>query len=135
MLYTVYTDNDNYVLWIGNTYNDSVELDIEDIDMEYLNAYQLIDGQLIFDESRVQVIDARRQKEANQEEIFALNQKLKDSQDIISEMMEEIMALNNPLTFVADVLKIFVSYSAKYKTQLADRKAWRTRIKELQGIS
>ena len=47
-------------------------------------------------------------------------------------MLEEIMALSNPLTFITDILKIFVNYANKYKEQLAQRKNARDEIENLE---
>ena len=42
MKYTVNLDENNYVLSIANTLNDNIELDLTDIDLPHLSAYQRI---------------------------------------------------------------------------------------------
>lgn len=52
MLYTLYLDENNYILSIANTADDNVELDLESMELEYLQAYQYIDGVLTLDENK-----------------------------------------------------------------------------------
>lgn len=133
MKYTVNLDEQNYVLSIANTPNDNIELDLTDIDLPHLNAYQLVDNELVLDEVKLnELIQEEHQREVN-DEIFDLEQKLNSTDYIMARMLEEIMALDKPLTFIADMIKIFVSYGQKYKTQLANRKSWRERIEELKN--
>lgn len=132
MLYTVTLDKDNYILSIGNSLNDNVELDLSKIDLRFLNAYQLIDGQAVANEEKMAELVAEEEQKEKNEEIEDLEQKLYSTDYIMARMLEEIMALNNPLTFIADMIKIFASYATKYKNTLADRKAWRERIEELK---
>lgn len=133
MKYTVNLDENNYVLSIANTPNDNIELDLTDIDLPHLNAYQLLDSELVLDEVKLnELIQEEHQREVN-DEIFDLEQKLNSTDYIMARMLEEIMALDKPLTFIADMIKIFVDYGKKYKTQLANRKSWRERIEELKN--
>lgn len=132
MKYTVYLDEHNYVLSIANTPNDNIELDLTDIDLPHLNAYQLLDNELILDEVKLNELITQEHQHDVDEEIFYLEQKLNSTDYIMARMLEEIMALNKPLTFIADIIKIFIAYAQKYQKQLADRKLWRTRIEELR---
>ena len=132
MLYTVTLDKDNYILSIGNSLNDNVELDLSKIDLRFLNAYQLIDGQAVADEEKMAELVAEEEEREKEIEIADLEQKLYSTDYIMARMLEEIMALNNPLTFIADIIKIFASYATKYKDTLANRKKWRERIEELK---
>ncbi len=133
MKYTVSTDENNYILYIANTPFDNIELDLTDIDLSHLNAYQLLDNELVLDEAKLNELIAQEHQQEVDEEIFDLEQKLNSTDYIMARMLEEIMALDKPLTFIADMIKIFVSYAQKYKTQLANRKSWRERIEELQN--
>lgn len=133
MKYTVNLDEQNYVLSIANTPNDNIELDLTDIDLSHLNAYQLLDNELVLDEAKLNELIAQEHQHEVDEEIFDLEQKLNSTDYIMARMLEEIMVLDKPLTFIADMIKIFVSYGKKYKTQLANRKSWRERIEELRN--
>ena len=88
-----------------------------------------VNGELIVDEEKKQEI---LENIAKNTEISELEQNLNSTDYIMARMLEEIMALNNPLTFIADIIKIFASYAAKYKDSLANRKKWRERIEELK---
>lgn len=133
MKYTVNLDEQNYVLSIANTPNDNIELDLTDIDLPHLNAYQLLDNELVLDEVKLNELIAQEHQHEVDDEIFDLEQKLNSTDYIMARMLEEIMALDKPLTFIADMIKIFVYYGKKYKTQLANRKSWRERIEELRN--
>ena len=133
MKYTVNLDDNNYVLSIANTPNDNIELDLTDIDLPHLNAYQLLDNELVLDEVKLNELIAQEHQHEVNDEIFDLEQKLNSTDYIMARMLEEIMALDKPLTFIADMIKIFVSYAKKYKIQLANRKSWRERIEELRN--
>ena len=133
MKYTVYLDENNYVSAIANTPNDNIELDLTDIDLPHLSAYQLLDNELVLDEVKLNELIAQEHQHEVDEEIFDLEQKLNSTDYIMARMLEDIMALDKPLTFIADMIKIFVSYAQKYKTQLANRKSWRERIEELKN--
>lgn len=89
-----------------------------------------VNGELIVDEEKKQEI---LENIAKNTEISELEHNLDSTDYIMARMLEEIMALNNPLTFIADMIKIFANYASKYKDTLADRKAWRARIEELKG--
>ena len=72
---------------------------------------------------------------SNQNEILELKSNLNSTDYIMSEMLEEIMSLDNSLTFVVDMIRIFAKYATRYKDTLANRKTWRARIKELEESS
>ena len=133
MKYTVNLDDNNYVLSIANTPNDNIELDLTDIDLPHLNAYQLLDNELVLDEVKLNELIAQEHQHEVNDEIYDLEQKLNSTDYIMARMLEENMALDKPLTFIADMIKIFVSYAKKYKIQLANRKSWRERIEELRN--
>ena len=133
MLFTVNTDINNYVTSIAHTKYDNIELDLEQIETEYLNAYKLIDGVLELDEDKKAELIKQEEQMAKETEILELEQDLNKTDYIMARMLEEIMALNNPLTFISDMIKIFVAYGTKYKDTLADRKTWRERIEELRN--
>ena len=88
-----------------------------------------VNGELAVDEEKKQEI---LENIAKNTEISELEQNLNSTDYIMARMLEEIMALSNPLTFIADIIKIFASYAAKYKDTLANRKKWRERIEELK---
>lgn len=133
MLYTLYLDENNYILSIANTPNDNIELDLTDIDLPHLNAYQLLDNELVLDEVKLNELIAQEHQHEVDEEIFDLEQKLNSTDYIMARMLEEIMALDKPLTFIADIIKIFTAYGRKYKDTLSNRKTWRERIEELRN--
>jgi len=134
MKYTLNLDENNYVLSIANTPNDNIELDLTDIDLTHLNAYQLLNNELVLDEVKLNELIEQEHRHEVDDEIFDLEQKLNSTDYIMARMLEEIMSLNKPLTFISDMIKIFIEYAQKYKTQLANRKNWRERIEELRNV-
>ena len=131
MLYTVNKDKDNFILSLSHTANDDTEIDIESIDMNYLNAYQLIGGKMIMNQDRKEEIVNSRNQKAKETEIISLKTSLADTDYIVAEAFENVLALDNPVTFISDLIKILVQYNSKYATVIANRKLWRNRIEEL----
>ena len=137
MKYYVITDNRGYVLSITRTgtVKDYVELDLDKYDLTEgrIHAYTLGYNALVFDEKEYQrILDSKQQAE-NQLEISDLKQKLNETDYIMARWGEELISLENPLTWVSDVIKINIKYSKEYKETLANRKSWRKRIEELGG--
>lgn len=132
-MFTVNLDKDKYILSISHTKNDNVEIDLSLLDMRYLNAYKLINSEIIFDEQKKAEMEQAETDRAKETEIAELERMLKDTDYIFSKELEEITALSNPVTFITDLIKILVAYAKDYKDVIANRKNWRERIKELRG--
>ena len=74
--YTLNLDTNNYVLSIAHTQNDNIELDLSNLDLSYLSAYQYLDGELILDETKKQSIIDERNKQSTEEQINSLKEEL-----------------------------------------------------------
>lgn len=137
MKYQVICDADGYVNIIRHTgtKKDFVELDLSEYDLgnNKLHAYTLGKNQLIFDADRYQEILDEIQHKEDLKEIATLKSFLYETDYITSRCFEEIMALSNPLTWVADVIKITAKYSKQYRETLAERIRARARIEELEN--
>lgn len=132
MLYTVNTDINNYVLSLSHTDHDNIELNLEELELNYLSAYKLIDNILVLDEVKKAKLIEQEEQTAKDENIKELKSYLKDTDYITARAFEEVMALNNPLTFIADMIAILVKYSTQYKDVIAQRKIVRAEIEELE---
>ena len=128
MLYTISLDENNYIQSIGHTKKDNTELDIEKIDLQYLNAYQLIDGIVVLNEDRKKELIQENEKIAKEEEILTLTDHLKQSDEDLLDFVEQLFALKNPLTFISDMFTLMKNYTAL----VAERQSIRKQIKELQ---
>lgn len=53
MLYTLNLDDNNYVLSIGNSFEDNIELDLTDIDLDHIGAYQYKNNKLFLDKKKL----------------------------------------------------------------------------------
>lgn len=137
MKYQVLTDRNGYVLSIKQTGTkmDFVSLDLDKYDLSdgRIFAYQLGKNTLIWDEKRWNELQAIEQQKADTKEINSLKEMLNSTDWIMAKWVEEILSLNNPLTWVADVIKINIKYLKEYKQTIADRKSWRKRIEELEN--
>lgn len=138
MRYSITLDNDGYVQNIyrtGNPRIDVYELNLSRYDLTglRLHAYRVGKNRLIFDEARYNLLLESEQVKSNEKEVKTLKEKLNESDYIVARAFEEVMSLTNPLTWVADVIKIMLKYSSKYKEVIANRKSWRERIEELQN--
>lgn len=123
-------DENNYIKhfvtdWMDGNY----EVD-DGFEFEYMTCYHLVDGQIVLDEVKKQ---EQITQYNNEEEIIRLETLLDDSDYIVARCFEEIMALDNKLTFIADFIGIVAKYATQYKDAIAQRKQWRARIEELKG--
>lgn len=132
MLYTVNKDKNGFILSIAHTPNDDTELDISMLDLKYLNAYQIIDGIISLNEERKIELEAEEERKEKDMEIEQLKANLSATDYVISETFEDIMSLDNTVTFIVDFIRIVKQFSQNYADILANRKAWRQRIKELE---
>ena len=135
MKYEVITDTQGYLLILRHTgtAKDFVELNLEEYDLseDRLFAYKLGKNELIFDQSKYDEILDKKRRISNNKEISELTKRLRETDYIMSQWVEEIISLNSPLTWVSDVIKINIRYLREYKEILKNRKEWRERIKEL----
>ena len=123
-------DENNYIKrFVTDWLNGNYELD-DDFDFEYLHCYHLVDDKIVLDEDK----KAEQIKvQENSEEIAELQNDLNSTDYIMARCFEEIMALNKPLTFIADMIAILVKYSKQYKDVIQQRKTWRERIEKLRN--
>lgn len=142
MKYNIITDKDKYILQILLTHNpikDHYELNLNDYDMSGNKrfCYKLIgnwktEWNIVFDQNKFEYLEKQDEPERKQKRINELKAKLTETDYLVSRTFEQVMELTNPLTWIADVIKITSDFAKKYKQQIADRKAWREEIEELQ---
>lgn len=90
---------------------------------------KFIDGNFIEDETKKAIILAKASNKERQEELHKL---LDDSDYIIAKAFEQIMSLNNPLTFVSDLINITTLMTNHYGDTIANRQKWREELEELE---
>lgn len=129
MLYTVNTDNDGYILSVAHTSNDNVELDLESMELEYLNAYQLVEGVAVLDENRKEELITEQETQEKQLQIFSLMEQLKATDEDLLGFLEDLFSLKNPLTFISDMFNLMKNYA----TLVADRISLRQQIEQLKS--
>lgn len=128
MLYTVSLNENNYIMSVGHTSNDTVELDLESMELEYLNAYQLIEGEAILNEERKAEIIAQNEEQEKQMQIITLLEQLHQTDEDMLDFLERLFSFKNPLTFIADMIGLMKDYA----TLVATRQSIRQQIKNLQ---
>lgn len=133
MLYTLILDKNNYVLSISHTSNDDVELDLEDVDLSHIGAYKFTGGKLVLDEDKKEELIEEETAVEKAIEITELKEYLISTSDVDNDFIEQLFSLNNPLTFVSDLISLMSSYKTTYKTILSERKKARDRLKELES--
>lgn len=134
MKYFVSTDSRGYVLTIVHTgtIKDYVELNLDEYDLEKKRAYRLGKNRLIFDEEEWARICNEAEYETDMKKLAELKAYLEETDFYSLRAWEEIMSLSNPITWVADVIKITIKYSKNYKVVLLKRiEAWK-RIDEIE---
>ena len=132
MKYTVNLDENNFILSVSHTANDNIELDLEQLELNYLSAYKLIDNNIILDNEKKKEIITQEEENIKAQHITELKKYLTDTDYITARAFEEVMALNNPLTFVTDMIAILIKYATQYRDIIAQRKTVRAEIEELE---
>lgn len=135
MKYYVTVDARGYILTITHTgtVRDYVELNLDEYDLNKKRAYRLGKNALIFDADEWERISTQNEYEKDMKEIAELQAFLEETDYYSLRAWEEIMTLTNPVTWVADVIKITVKYSKNYKSILEQRVSAYQRIDELEG--
>lgn len=128
MSYTVNTDNNGYIVSVAHTAKDSVELNLEEMDLNHLNAYQLIDRKAVLNEDKLAELVAEEEERGKEFEIADLTSQLESSNDDMLGFLEDLGSLTNPLTFISDL----ISLAKKYATLIANRKSIREQIEKLR---
>ena len=136
--YYVQVDENGYVIAISQTGNwqlDTVELDLLDYNLtgKFISTYRLIDGKLVQDPVKLAEVVAEQTKISNARRIKYLKDLLSQTDYITSKWAEEIMSLDNRLTWLVDAIAISVKYMKEYKEILQQRIAWRKEIEDLGG--
>lgn len=133
MKYFVSVDSRGYVLSIVHTgtIKDYVELNLDEYDLTKKRAYKLGKNKLILDEEEWKRISDEAEKTKDFKEVDELKSFLYETDYITSRAFEEILSLTNPLTWVADVIKINIKYTKQYAEALKNRVIARNRIEEI----
>lgn len=128
MLYTVSLNENNYITSVAHTSNDNVELDLESMELEYLNAYQLIEGQAVLDEEKKAEIISQNEEQEKQMQIIALLEQLHQTDEDMFDYVERWFSFKNPLTFLSDIMNLMKDYA----TLVATRQNIREQIRRLR---
>ncbi len=136
--YYVQVDENGYVIAISQTGNwqlDTVELDLLDYNLtgKFISTYRLVDGKLVQDPVKLAEVVSEQTKISNTRRIEYLKGLLSQTDYITSKWAEEIMSLDNRLTWLVDAIAISVKYMKEYKEILQQRIAWRKEIEDLGG--
>lgn len=127
-MFTVNLDKDGFILSISHTAFDNVSLNLEEMDLNHLNAYQIIDGEAVLNEEKLAELVAEEEEREKEIEIADLTSQLESSNDDMLGFLEDLGSLTNPLTFIADL----ISLAKKYATLIANRKSIREQIEKLR---
>lgn len=128
MLYTVNKDENNFILSVSHTANDDTELDLDKMDLKYLNAYKMTESGAVLDEVKKALIIADEEAQEKAQHIMELWEELHSTDEDLFSFVEDIFTLKNPLTFITDL----ISLMTKYATLVAQRQAIRKEIGDLQ---
>jgi len=135
MIVKAILDEENYIAHFttGILAQEYIEIDVPEEEIEnffkYFYAYKYEDETLTFNQQKV---DEREAKVAKDERITELKFKLSETDYLVDRTFEQVMDLNNPLTFISDILKILAEYKAHYSDVIGNRRAWRKEIQELE---
>lgn len=89
-MFTLNLDENNYVLSIAHTPHDDVALDLSEIELEYLNAYQYIGGKLVLDSAKKAEMIAEEEERKRKEEEPSREDRL-EAQALYTAMMTDTL--------------------------------------------
>lgn len=113
---TLNLDTNSFVLSIAHTSNDNIELDLSTIDLDYLNAYQYLNGELVLNESKKQSIIDEHNKQSTEQQINSLK--------------EELLKYD----YIGVKIAMGVATREEYAEQIAYTETIRERIRELENF-
>lgn len=128
MLYTVNLDELNYILSVSHSDKDSIDLDLDSMDLQHLNAYRIDEGIAILDQVKLAELIAQEERQQKDDQITELIRQLEATNDDMLDFVERLCGLNNPLTFISDLIALMKNYSAL----VLARQNIRQQIKELK---
>lgn len=133
MLYTINTDENNYILSISHTKNDNIEItNIDDVG-EYLTCCKLKGTTLVIDETKKAEYETSKSKRATEERKAELRKLLNESDYLVARTFEQVMSCTNPVTFITDLIAITTKFGAKYGDVIANRQTWRDELEAVEA--
>ena len=136
--YCIITDKDGYILeikWTNNPIRDLYELDLSDYDFSGNRKFcwKLIgdktDFSLEFDNDKFEYLESQEEPLRKRQRILELKSYLNEPDYIMAETMENLLGC----TTLLQIVSVFASTLKDYSDVIAQRKAWRQEIKELEG--
>lgn len=128
MRYEFTLDENNYILGFKNS-DKGIEFNPVSVNLDYLNCYKLESDKVVLDEEKLSL---KKAEENRLTELSELKAYLIKTSDTANDFVEELLSLDNPVTFITDIIALIKTYKNTYKTILAQRKQARDRIKELE---
>lgn len=128
MKYEFTLDENKYILGFHKS-EKGIEFNPLSVNLAYLDCYKLETDKVVLDEEKLSL---KKAEESRLTELTELKAYLLETSDTANDFVEEVFALDNPLTFISDLIAFIVSYRTQYKTILDRRKQVRERIKELE---
>lgn len=128
----IITGEDNYIISAFITSQGNYDLDelLKDgFDFNYATCFKMVEGKPVLDEQKKEAEQEQRIHDARVNELIG---KLEESDIEVTAILDDLTSLNNPVTFVSDLISILASFNSKYAQLVKDRKAWRTELNELK---
>lgn len=133
MNYTINFDDNNFVLSIGHTSNDNIEIDNLDDIGEYLTCCKVDGKKLVIDGAKKAEYDTAKSKEKTEERKRELHKLLDESDYLVDRTFEQVMSCTNPVTFISDVIAIVTKFGSKYGDVIANRQTWRDELEAMEA--
>lgn len=133
MLYTINFDDNNFVLSIGHTKNDNIDIDNLHEIGEYLQCCKVEGTKLVIDDTKKAEYEASKSKRATEERKAELHKLLDESDYLVDRTFEQVMSCTNPVTFITDVIAIVTKFASKYGDVIANRQTWRDELEAMEA--
>ena len=127
MKYKISTDKDGYIIKIEKD-EKGIDIDISSMLLGFLNCYQLNDNKVVLDTEKYQSILNEDEKQSRISEIL---KELEQTDYVQDEFINSLLSLNNPVTFITDILALMSNVMKEYPSIIAERKSLIAELKTL----
>ena len=127
MKYKVITDKDGFIQSVEKS-DEGMELKLDQDMIMNLDCYKLVEGKIVMDSEKYEQKKADKQKS---DRIAEIMNELDDTDYVQDEFINSLLSLNNPVTFIADMISLMNGVMKDYPNIIAKRKSLIAELKTL----
>lgn len=127
MKYNIKTDDNGYITEIRQD-EKGIEIEITEQFLSFMTCYKLSGTNIVLDQEKMNSMIMEEQKENRVAEII---NELERTDYVQDEFIDSLLSLNNPVTFITDILALISKMTKDYPQIIAKRKELIVELKSL----